>query len=101
MNEIWERVLANSFSGIHKSRIFCSAYLETKTGCVFRWAIQQQGFAWVFILLTYLHVGQLLFADKKYLLLKRITVHYSAVTRENYVILKVKGPFTAVRPLSC
>jgi hypothetical protein len=26
MNEIWERVLANSFSGIHKSKIICSAY---------------------------------------------------------------------------
>ncbi len=25
MNEIWERVLANSFSGIHKSKIICSA----------------------------------------------------------------------------
>ncbi len=25
MNEIWERVLANSFSGIHKSNIICSA----------------------------------------------------------------------------
>jgi hypothetical protein len=24
MNEIWERVLANSFSGIHKSKIICS-----------------------------------------------------------------------------
>jgi hypothetical protein len=25
INEIWERVLANSFSGIHKSKIICSA----------------------------------------------------------------------------
>jgi len=25
MNGIWERVLANSFSGIHKSKIICSA----------------------------------------------------------------------------
>jgi hypothetical protein len=25
VNEIWERVLANSFSGIHKSKIICSA----------------------------------------------------------------------------
>ncbi len=25
MNEIWDRVLANSFSGIHKSKIICSA----------------------------------------------------------------------------
>jgi hypothetical protein len=24
MNDIWERVLANSFSGIHKSKIICS-----------------------------------------------------------------------------
>ena len=24
MNKIWERVLANSFSGIHKSKIICS-----------------------------------------------------------------------------
>ncbi len=24
MNEFWERVLANSFSGIHKSKIICS-----------------------------------------------------------------------------
>jgi hypothetical protein len=24
MNEIWERVLANSFSGIHKSKIICN-----------------------------------------------------------------------------
>ena len=24
MNEIWERVLANSFSGIHKSKLICS-----------------------------------------------------------------------------
>jgi hypothetical protein len=24
MNEIWEQVLANSFSGIHKSKIICS-----------------------------------------------------------------------------
>ncbi len=25
MKEIWERVLANSFLGIHKSKIICSA----------------------------------------------------------------------------
>jgi hypothetical protein len=29
MNEIWERVLANSFSGIHKSKIICSARLPS------------------------------------------------------------------------
>jgi hypothetical protein len=27
INEIWERVLANSFSGIHKSKIICSERL--------------------------------------------------------------------------
>jgi hypothetical protein len=34
MNEIWERVLANSFSGIHKSKIICSApvqYLKNRS----------------------------------------------------------------------
>jgi hypothetical protein len=30
MNEIWERVLANSFLGIHKSKIICRA-VELKT----------------------------------------------------------------------
>ncbi len=31
MNEIWERVLANSFSGLHKSKIICSARVSTNT----------------------------------------------------------------------
>jgi hypothetical protein len=30
MNEIWERVLANSFSGIHKSKIICSARINLR-----------------------------------------------------------------------
>ncbi len=32
MNEIWERVLANSFSGIHKSKIICSAVRGNAVG---------------------------------------------------------------------
>jgi hypothetical protein len=45
-----------------------------KQAAYFEWAKQQHGFAFKFMLLTYVHVGQLLFADKKCLLLKRITV---------------------------
>jgi len=29
MNEIWERVVANSFLGIHKSKIICSVQYNT------------------------------------------------------------------------
>jgi hypothetical protein len=48
---------------------------------------QQHGFAWEFILLTYFHVGQLLFADKKYILLKRITVQ----SREKTLLRNMKS----------
>ncbi len=33
MNKIWERVLANSFSEIHKSKIICSAVAERVQRC--------------------------------------------------------------------
>jgi hypothetical protein len=51
--------------------------IRQKQAVFFSWTKQQHGFAWIYVAYhTYLHVrlGQLLFADKKYLLLKRITV---------------------------
>jgi hypothetical protein len=45
----------------------------------------------IYIAYVYLHAGQLLFADQKYLLLKRITVQSRKKLR--HVIVEVKGPF--------
>jgi hypothetical protein len=51
------------------------------------------------MLLTYLHVGQLLFADKKCLLLKRITVQSWEKTLLRNI--KSKRPLYCMPPLSC
>jgi hypothetical protein len=58
-----------------------------KQAASFYWTKKQHGFV------TYFHVGQLLFADKKYLLLKRITVQ----TREKTLLRNTKSK----KPLYC
>jgi len=47
-----------------------------KYGECFYWVEQQNEFAWKIYTVCF-HVGQMLFAGNKYLLLKRITVHGS------------------------